>query len=218
MVQSPVLHGLLKKQLDQFGIVDPTVPPDAETWRQFLNTISTTYAQADDQEQALRKREMLYRTLVKNLPNVVVLMFDHEMRYILADGATINRYGYSRETFEGKTIWEAISEERVNFHLPYYQAALAGKESRYAIGSCNFSEFVVSAAVFSAFLVMFAIGHWGGGSDWHSTAYSVAGLVVGGLPAAVFGGYLSKRAPRRILTIAVGCLALSIAAYRSLFA
>ncbi len=94
----------------------------------------------------------------------------------------------------------------------------AGKESRYAIGSCNFAEFIVSAAVFGAFMFLFAIGHWNEGSSWRETAYSVAGLVVGGIPAAIFGGWLSKRAPRRLLTIAVGCLALSIAIYRSFFA
>jgi uncharacterized protein len=93
----------------------------------------------------------------------------------------------------------------------------AGKESRYAIGSCNFSEFVVSAAVFSSFMILYAIGHWSGGADWRQTMYSVLGLVIGGIPAAIFGGYLSKRAPRRPLTVAVGCLALSIAIYRSLF-
>ena len=94
----------------------------------------------------------------------------------------------------------------------------AGKESRYAIGSCNFSEFIVSAAVFGAFMLMFALGHWEGGSEWRETAYPVAGLVVGALPAAIFGGYLSKRAPRQALTVAVGCLALSIAVYRTVFA
>lgn len=94
----------------------------------------------------------------------------------------------------------------------------AGKESRYAIGSSNFSEFVVSAAVFGSFMVLFGLGHWQGGSDWRETAYPVAGLVVGALPAAIFGGYLSKRAPRRPLTVAVGCLALSIAVYRTVFA
>ena len=36
-------------------------------------------------------------------------------------------------------------------------------------------------------------------------------------PAAAFGGYLSKHAPRRPLTITVGCLALGIAVYRALF-
>jgi uncharacterized protein len=94
----------------------------------------------------------------------------------------------------------------------------AGTESRYAIGSGNFSEFIVSVAVFSSFVVAFAVGHWSGGADWRETFLPVLGLVIGGIPAAVFGGYLSKHAPKRPLTIAVGCLALSIAVYRALFA
>jgi uncharacterized protein len=94
----------------------------------------------------------------------------------------------------------------------------AGTESRYAIGSSNFSEFVVSVAVFSAFVVWFLIGHWEGASDWRTTFWPVLGLVAGGLPAAVIGGYLSKRTPKRALTIAVGCLALGIAAYRMAYA
>jgi hypothetical protein len=92
----------------------------------------------------------------------------------------------------------------------------AGTESRYAIGSSNFSEFIVSIAVFSTFVVAFAVGHWNGGSDWHEVAWPVAGLVLGGLPAAMVGGYLSKIAPKRTLTVAVGLLAISIGIYRSL--
>ncbi|HEX7109051.1 MAG TPA: sulfite exporter TauE/SafE family protein, partial [Aestuariivirga sp.] len=91
-----------------------------------------------------------------------------------------------------------------------------GTESRYAIGSSNFSEFVVSIAVFSTFVAAFAMGYWHGGSDWHEVAWPVAGLVLGGIPAAMVGGYLSKIAPKRPLTIAVGLLAISIAIYRSL--
>ena len=90
----------------------------------------------------------------------------------------------------------------------------AGKESRYAIGSGNISEFVVAIAVFSSFVLTFASGHWGGGANWVDMALPVAGLVIGGLPAAMFGGYLSKRAPKKPLTIAVGLLALGIAIYR----
>jgi uncharacterized membrane protein YfcA len=93
----------------------------------------------------------------------------------------------------------------------------SGTEPRYAIGSSNFSEFVVSIAVFSAFLGAFTVGYWHGGSDWRTVALPVVGLVLGGLPAAAFGGYLSKHAPRRPLTISVGCLALGIAVYRALF-
>jgi hypothetical protein len=93
----------------------------------------------------------------------------------------------------------------------------SGVESRYAIGSSNFSEFVVSFSVFSAFFITYYIGHWGADTDWHEVTASVSGLVIGGIPAAVMGGYLSKRAPRRPLTIAVGSLALAIAVYRTVF-
>ena len=89
-----------------------------------------------------------------------------------------------------------------------------GTESRYAIGSGNFSEFVVSIAVFSTFVIAFALGHWQGGADWRDVAWPVAGLVLGGLPAATAGGYLSKIAPKRPLTVAVGLLAISIGIYR----
>jgi uncharacterized protein len=90
----------------------------------------------------------------------------------------------------------------------------AGTDSRYAIGSSNFAEFVVSAFVFGSFLTAYYIGHWEVGSDWHAVVWPVAGLIVGGLPAAVAGGYLSKITPRRALTLAVGFLAIGIATFR----
>jgi uncharacterized protein len=90
----------------------------------------------------------------------------------------------------------------------------SGTESRYAIGSGNFSEFIVSIAVFTAFLLTHLTGYWEGGSDWKTMLVPVAGLVVGGLPAAIFGGLISKSAPSRMLTVAVGALAIGIACYR----
>jgi len=245
-----VLHDLLKRQLEELGIADPTTPPDPETWRWLLEAVTESYHRADDRlvyhalfeqtndavfiidfngkylasnrkaaemlgysvievvglsirevvapeqlpdsqtvlqaliegkplapyerlfrkkdgtvfpvevnvqlvydnlgaplyiqsvvrditerkrtEAALREREALYRTLVRNIPNVVVLMFDRDFRYILAEGALF-RHGYSKETYEGKTIWEAISPERQEIYLPYYRAALTGQESQFEI-------------------------------------------------------------------------------------
>ncbi len=92
----------------------------------------------------------------------------------------------------------------------------SGVASRFAIGSSNIAEFVVSVSVFTGYLVAFYVGHWEGGTDWKSVAYPVAGLVVGGLPAAMAGGWLSRIAPSRALTVAVGVLAISIAIYRLL--
>ena len=90
----------------------------------------------------------------------------------------------------------------------------SGVESRYAIGSTNVSEFVVSFVVFAALSLSFYLGFWGHGTDWSQVAITVFGLAAGGLPAAFFGGYLAKKAPRRPLTVAVGLFALGVAIYR----
>ncbi len=90
----------------------------------------------------------------------------------------------------------------------------AGVESRFAIGSTNIAEFAVSLAVFLSFVFAFLVGHWQGGAEWHTVFLPVLGLVIGGLPAAMIGGWLSKIAPRRELTILVGLLAIAIAVYR----
>lgn len=90
----------------------------------------------------------------------------------------------------------------------------AGIESRYAIGSTNVSEFIVSVVVFAALTISYYLGFWGEHTDWAQVAFTVGGLAVGGFPAAFFGGYLAKMAPRRPLTIAVGLFAIGVAIYR----
>ena len=90
----------------------------------------------------------------------------------------------------------------------------SGVPPRMAVGSSNVSEFVVSVVVFAVLTAGFHAGHWGSGMDWHQMIGSVSGLVVGGIPAAVFGGRLASRVPHLPLTVAVGCLAIGIAAYR----
>lgn len=90
----------------------------------------------------------------------------------------------------------------------------SGVESRYAIGSTNFSEFIVSLVVFLSLTVSYYYGWWGEETNWAQVRTTVFGLAVGGLPAAFFGGYLAKMAPRRPLTIAVGLFAMGVAVYR----
>ena len=91
-----------------------------------------------------------------------------------------------------------------------------GIESRFAIGSTNIAEFFVSLAVFLSFVGAYFTGHWAGGADWRQTFMPIAGLVLGGVPTAMAGGYLSKLAPRRELTVIVGVFAIGIAIFRTL--
>ncbi|MEQ8536580.1 MAG: PAS domain S-box protein [Coleofasciculus sp. D1-CHI-01] len=81
-------------------------------------------------EDALRYSEQLYRTMAKHFPNGAIFLFDQDLRYLVADGQGLGRSGsgYSRNVLEGKTIWEALSEQECALVEPLYREALAGIE------------------------------------------------------------------------------------------
>ncbi len=89
----------------------------------------------------------------------------------------------------------------------------AGATPRFVVGTVNAAEFVVTCAVVSAFAATLIFGVWeeAHGISDHLTA--VAGLVIGGVPSALFAGWLLKVAPRKPLMIAVGVLILGISGF-----
>jgi len=89
----------------------------------------------------------------------------------------------------------------------------AGAPPRYVVGTVNAAEFVVTCAVVSAFAATIAFGVWDESKGIFEHLTAVAGLVIGGLPAAFLAGWLLKVAPRKPLMIAVGLLICSIAAW-----
>lgn len=76
----------------------------------------------------IKKREELYRTLVRAIPKTGVLLFDSEMRYTLADGEELNAQGFSQAMFEGKTLWEVFPPEISREWADYYTRALGGEQ------------------------------------------------------------------------------------------
>jgi PAS domain S-box-containing protein len=79
-------------------------------------------------EAVLTEREGLYRTLAANIPNVTLMMFDHDLRYTLVEGSFWERHGYSKVSIEGKTIWEAFPQQQAQAYVPLYRAVLAGQK------------------------------------------------------------------------------------------
>jgi PAS domain S-box-containing protein len=95
----------------------------------FLQGITLDITERKLAEEALRASERLYRTLASNFPNGAVILFDHDLRFTIADGARLAAHGLSRELVEGRTLWEVFAPERVAVLEPIYRAVLAG-ESR----------------------------------------------------------------------------------------
>lgn len=90
----------------------------------------------------------------------------------------------------------------------------AGQEPRRAIGTVNTAEFFLTVAISATFVWSLITGHWQEAGAIQDHFSAVAGLVVGGLIAAPFAGYIVKKIPRRVLTYAVGGLLLLLAAFQ----
>lgn len=69
-----------------------------------------------------------------------------------------------------------------------------GGNPRYTIGSVNLTEFFVTLASSLTFVTLIGINHW----------KIIAALIVGGVVAAPFGAYLTKRISPKTLMIMVG--------------
>ncbi|MGE5431024.1 MAG: PAS domain S-box protein [Syntrophomonadaceae bacterium] len=80
-------------------------------------------------EEALSMSEKRYRILAQNFPNGGVILYDKNLRYMVADGNEIARTSSSMESVVGKTIWELYPPETCKLIEPYYRAALMGEEN-----------------------------------------------------------------------------------------
>jgi PAS domain S-box-containing protein len=84
-------------------------------------------------ESELRVSEERYRTLARNFPNGAVILFDRDLRYVLADGAGLAEVGLSKELLEGRTIWELFPPDTCAVLEPHYRAALAGGSGTFEV-------------------------------------------------------------------------------------
>jgi hypothetical protein len=92
----------------------------------------------------------------------------------------------------------------------------AGKDPRQAIGTVNSAEFFVTLAISATFFWALVTGHWQDAGAIGDYAVAVGGLILGGLIAAPFAGWIAKRVPTRILTFLVGGLIILLATYQAL--
>jgi len=78
-------------------------------------------------EEELRQSEQRYRLLVENLPGSAIMLFDHELRFLLVDGPEIASNGFSSQAIVGLTPAECLPLEFVAAIEPNMRAVLEGK-------------------------------------------------------------------------------------------
>lgn len=91
----------------------------------------------------------------------------------------------------------------------------AGGTPRYVIGTVNTCEFLITVSVSLSFLFALLTGHWEEGGSLADHLPSILGLIVGGLIAAPFAGWIVKKVPEHRLLRAVGVLIICLASYQA---
>jgi PAS domain S-box-containing protein len=85
-----------------------------------------------------------YRLVTANLPNSDVFLFDRSLRYLFAEGSTLERYGIRKDSLIGKNIWEAFPPEIATSLEPHYRAALEGQSELFEVSCEKGVNFLVS--------------------------------------------------------------------------
>ncbi len=89
--------------------------------------------QEREKAEVLRRSEALYRAVARNFPQGVIILFDHDLRFLLVDGGAAAALPHEPAWYEGKTLAEALPGESLANLEPHYRAALAGRETHFSV-------------------------------------------------------------------------------------
>jgi PAS domain S-box-containing protein len=78
-----------------------------------------------------------WRSLVSSLPGTAVLVFDHELRYVVAGGDALRQQKMDAAQIEGRLLSEALPPDRVAVYEPAYRAALSGEATVFDLASLD---------------------------------------------------------------------------------
>lgn len=108
-------------------LINDQVLKDAQGNGFAIQSSSIDITERKETEQILAEKEEQYRLLIQNLPGTTVFLFDHDLRFILAEGQVHSKLGFTTESLLGKTLWEVLPQEDAKQLSAIYYSTLEGK-------------------------------------------------------------------------------------------
>ena len=118
----------------QHSVENAFEPDQVRLFEALADQLAVTFYNVGILENLAQTRDTLQNTLARinaitrNFPNGAIVMVDHNLRYLLVDGAGLAEAGLSKEGMEGKTVDEVFPPEVAKIVKVSYQRALNGEE------------------------------------------------------------------------------------------
>ena len=96
-------------------------------------------------EETLRESQEQFKMVTENFPDGVIVLYDHEFRYVFAEGLGLAEIGLTREMLIGKLTRDLFPSEFCEILEPRIRDAFSGKKETFEIrlGNQYFSETVL---------------------------------------------------------------------------
>jgi len=119
---------------DQIHSVNSAPIRDAAGVVRAAVSVGRDVTKAKAARQALERNEALLRTVVQNLPNGAVLLFDMDLRYLMADGEQLlASMGLRTRDLIGKTPYDVVPRERAEPIVDRYRKVLRGDTQEFEV-------------------------------------------------------------------------------------
>ncbi|MFP4321248.1 MAG: PAS domain-containing protein [Anaerolineales bacterium] len=100
---------------------------DSDNQVRYLLLTGVDVTEGRQAAEQLYQSEARLRALTSNFPNGDIFMFDHDLRYLFADGTNLKAKGATPEEFIGKTLEAIVQPETAQILRPVWEAALRGE-------------------------------------------------------------------------------------------
>jgi len=96
-------------------------------------------------QDKLQVSEERYRLLSENFPNGAVILFDKDLKFVLADGTVLRDVGLTGNDMVGRKVRDTLPPDRAEELIPYYESALDGefKKFDYGYGGLDFEVYTL---------------------------------------------------------------------------